>query len=172
MSVALCSSNWHLSNDQPLHITRITWSIMCAIQSGDYAFRALLACFACFAQHRVVFPFARSLSVFLIQTLSVCLFIPIPHIAPQIYLPRTSVRSSVTRNADPGTCCSQSFDSDGWKRDTKIPWYDAIDRALRALSNDTKLASNGSSVAEIQSLQWTKVTLKIAKNSIPRSHCP
>ena len=52
----------------------------------------------------------------------------------------TPVRSSVTRNAYPGTCCSQSFDSDGWKRDTKIPWYDAIDRALRALSNDTKFA--------------------------------
>ena len=85
---------------------------------------------------------------------------------------RTPIRFSDTRNAYPGTCCSQSFDSDGWKRDMNIPCSDAIDRALRALSNDTKLASNGSSVAEIQSLHCTKVTLKIAKDSIPRSHCP
>ena len=33
----------------------------------------------------------------------------------------THVRSTVTRNAYPDTCCSQSFYSDGWKRDMNIP---------------------------------------------------
>ena len=85
---------------------------------------------------------------------------------------RSRVSFAVARNADPGTCCSQSFDSGGCNTDMNIPCYDVIDRALRALSNDTKLASNGLLVAEIWSLHWTNVTLKIAKNSIPRSHCP
>jgi hypothetical protein len=50
------------------------------------------------------------------------------------------------------------------------PLGDVIDRALRALSNATEFASNDPSGAEILPIYQRNGTLKIARNSIYRSH--
>ena len=144
---------------------------MCDIHRGHRSLELHWHDPACFDHTYLGLFFARSLSLFYAHLWSTCLAILTTLIELKIVFSGTSVRSTETRSADPCLGSSQSFDSEGYKRDVNNPFYDVIDRALKALSNDTELASNGLSGAEIWPVYQSNDKLKVARNSIYWSHC-
>ena len=76
---------------------------------------------------------------------------------------RAPGKSTLAIDADMFTYHGQSVDSAGWRREMGSPFHDVIDAALRALSNGLKLASNGRTGAEIESIYRTERTRESSK---------